>query len=475
MKGIISLALACVLLLSLCACGSSNGNSVSTTVAPSATEAEKVFSVGYTKVNITPNTPTGLSGYGNTDERKHTEVLDYIYLTCVAITDPQDTTVLFFSADLCSISDVTVGTLRTRVSGVTGVPKTNIMFNSSHTHSAPTGQMISSIMDKAAVEAAEGALADRKPATMYFGKAETDGINFVRHYFMNDGSVVTDNHGTTTGKTIQSHTTETDEEMRILQFKREGGKDVIMANWQSHPHITGGSTKTSLSADIIGAFRTNMENDLDCLFAYYQGGGGNINPTSRVAEENANTKKDWKVHGQMLASTAKTALNNMTQIQTGPIQVKGEIFSCDTNKADLHLAHLAGEVRDYYASGHTIAETKTFAESLGIASLYHANAIGSRGGLGDHIDIEINSIAFGDFAWCLAPFEMFDTTAKFVRDNSPYGCNFVTGYSNGANGYFPTEFCYEYGAYESDTTKVAKGTAEAIANRFVEMLTELHG
>jgi hypothetical protein len=292
---------------------------------------------------------------------------------------------------------------------------------------------------------------------------------------MSDGSVVTDNHGTTTGKTIQSHTTETDEEMRILQFKREGGKDVIMANWQSHPHITGGSTKTSLSADIIGAFRTNMENDLDCLFAYYQGGGGNINPTSRVAEENANTKKDWKVHGQMLASTAKTALNNMTQIQTGPIQVKGEIFSCDTNKADLHLAHLAGEVRDYYASGHTIAETKTFAESLGIASLYHANAIGSRGGLGDHLDIEINAISFGDFAWCLAPFEMFDTTAKFVRDNSPYGYNFVTGYSNGANGYFPTEFCYEYGAYESDTTKVAKGTAEAIANRFVEMLTELHG
>jgi len=241
MKKLVCLFLSVIMLLGLVACGSTNGDS-----APATTEAAKEFMVGYARVNITPDVPTGLAGYGNIDERKHTEVLDYIYLTCVAMTDTEDNTALFFSADLCSMADTLVASIRTKVSEATGVPGERMMFNSSHTHSAPYGQGIPQIVTKAAVEAAEDAIADRKPATMFAGKAETDGINFVRHYYMDDGSVVTDNHGTTTGKTIVSHTTETDEEMRILLFKREGGKDVVLANWQSHPHITGGSTKTAL-------------------------------------------------------------------------------------------------------------------------------------------------------------------------------------------------------------------------------------
>lgn len=470
MKKLISLLLCLCLLATLAACGSSDAATPTET-----TEAPLGFRVGYHKVNITPDSPTGLAGYGNVDERKHTEVLDYIYLSCVAIADENDNKVLLFSADLCSIKDVSVASYRSKLSGLLGIPGENMIFNSSHTHSAPYADGIAPIMDKAVVEAAEGALEDLKPATMYFGKAETNGINFVRHYYMNDGSVVTDNHGSSKGKTYAGHCTDADQEMRILQFKREGGKDVILANWQSHPHITGGSTKTQLSADIIGAFRTNMENDLDCHFSYFQGGAGNINPTSRIKEENVNSEKNWKVHGQMLADTAKMALQNMTQLQTGPIKVKAEIYSCPTNKADLDKVVLAGEVRAYYEAGHTIGETATFAQSIGLQSLYHANAIGSRGGLGDAFDIEIEAMSWGEFGWAMGPYEMFDTSAKFIRDNSPFSYTFASGYTNGGNGYFPTIECFEYGAYEADTAKIACGTAEAVADRFVEMLEELHG
>lgn len=470
MKKLVCLFLSVIMLLGLVACGSANGDS-----APATTEAPKEFMVGYARVNITPDVPTGLAGYGNIDERKHTEVLDYIYLTCVAMTDTEDNTALFFSADLCSMSDTFVASIRTKVSEATGVPGERMMFNSSHTHSAPYGQGIPQIVTKAAVEAAEDAIADRKPATMFAGKAETDGINFVRHYYMDDGSVVTDNHGTTTGKTIVSHTTETDEEMRILLFKREGGKDVVLANWQSHPHITGGSTKTALSADIIGMFRMYLEQQYDCQFAYFQGGGGNINPTSRIKEENANTEKDYKVHGQLLAETAMKAINSATEIQTGPIRHVTEIYSCDTNKEDLSLASAAATVVAYYNEGHTTGETKTFAQQYGIESIYHARAISGRGSLGDSLNIEIDAFGIGDFGWVLAPYEMFDASAKYIRDNSPFAFTFACGYSNGGNGYFPTLECWEYGAYEADTTKVARGTAEAVADRFVELLNDLHG
>ena len=84
-------------------------------------------------------------------------------------------------------------------------------------------------------------------------------------------------------------------------------------------------------------------------------------------------------------------------------------------------------------------------------------------------------MTWGEFGWAMGPYEMFDASAKYVRENSPFSYTFVTGYTNGSNGYFPTEACFEYGAYEADTSKNAKGTAEALANRFVEMLQELHG
>ena len=74
MKKLVCLFLSVIMLLGLVACGSANGDS-----APATTEAAKEFMVGYARVNITPDVPTGLAGYGNIDERKHTEVLDYIY------------------------------------------------------------------------------------------------------------------------------------------------------------------------------------------------------------------------------------------------------------------------------------------------------------------------------------------------------------------------------------------------------------
>ena len=470
MKKVLSVILAAVMMLTLIACGSAGGSG-----APATTEAPKPFRVGYARENITPDVPTGLAGYGNTEDRKHTEVLDYIYLTCVAMTDTEDNTALFFSADVSGINDTFVASLRTKISEATGVPGERMMFNASHTHSAPSAAGIPQIMTKAAVAAAEKAIADQKPATMFAGKAETDGINFVRHYYMDDNSVVTDNHGSSTGKSYVGHTTETDEEMRILLFKREGGKDVVIANWQSHPHITGGSTKTALSADIIGMFRMYLEQQYDCQFAYFQGGGGNINPTSRIKEENANAEKDYKVHGQMLAATAMEAIDGATELQTGPIKHITEKYSCNTNKEDMSMAAAAATVIAYYDEGHTSGETKTFAQQYGIESIFHARAISGRGSLGDSLVIEINAVSIGDFGWTFAPYEMFDASAKFVRENSPYEFTFTCGYSNGHNGYFPTLECWEYGAYEVDITKVARGTAEAVAERFVEMLDELHG
>lgn len=64
----------------------------------------------------------------------------------------------------------------------------------------------------------------RLPAEIYATSIETYTLNFVRHYFMDDGSLVGDNFGDATGKQFVRHTQDADTELQLLRFKREGGK-----------------------------------------------------------------------------------------------------------------------------------------------------------------------------------------------------------------------------------------------------------
>ena len=102
MKKIVSLLLAAVLLLGLCACGAAApaGEGGETTAA-----AGSGFRVGYSKADITPEGPVAMGGYGKADQRISKGVLSYLYVTCIAITDADDNTILIYGMDMCGCSD----------------------------------------------------------------------------------------------------------------------------------------------------------------------------------------------------------------------------------------------------------------------------------------------------------------------------------------------------------------------------------
>jgi hypothetical protein len=238
--------------------------------------------------------------------------------------------------------------------------------------------------------------------------------------------------------------------------------------------MTGGGLKYALSSDIVGVMRKHMEQDLDCLFAYYQGGSGNINPTSRISSEERFAQRDYKLWGKAMADTAKTALNNMTEVNSGDVKVLAETYICKSNKVDLDRIDIAQKVKDFYLEGHTTGETKVYAESLGLASYYHASNILMRQFSPDSYDLKITAISIGDVGITAIPGEFFDGTMKHIRDNSPYAHNFTISWHYGAYSYYPSLEAFQYGCYETDTARAQPGTAEAIADRLVEMLSILH-
>ena len=69
---------------------------------------------------------------------------------------------------------------------------------------------------------------------------------------------------------------------------------------------------------------------------------------------------------------------------------------------------------------------------------------------------------------------MWAASALSIKEQSPFDMTFVITCSGAYIGYIPTKDAYEYGCYESHTSKLSPGTAEALVENFVSMLEDMH-
>ena len=481
MKKVICLILAVLMLLGMAACGASEGGAAAGDAAAATTAGGGgQFMAGFGKANITPEGSVPMGGYGKELDRMSKGVLSYLWVTCIAITDEYGETVLLYGIDM--IGSGTAKKQSSVISKATGVPEENIVFSASHTHSCPEVSHTEipavaeflAIYKEGLLTAAQDALADRKPATMERASAETKGANFVRRYIMEDGSYAGSNYGDHSLKFV-AYESEVDNVIQLLKFVRDG-RDIIVANFQTHPHKTGGMEKYDISADIVGEFRDCMSAALDCDVVYFTGASGNINPYSFIKGDTIyDTYKD---HGKAMADAALTCEGNYIPVATGKVQVIQQEFTATVNHENDQYAEICKELRKLWDDGKiTTAELIKRGEAAGIklSSAYHAGAIASRPSAGATGTFTIGAIAIGDAGFVWAPYEMYDTNGMFIKENSPFDITIVATCANGANGYFPSLLGFEHGGYEPDTTKYIPGTAEELADTYVELLTQLHG
>ena len=425
MKKTVSLFLLIAILLLCVGC-----DTTSQQTDPLQEASSQVLKVGFGRADISPEISVPLWGYGNHETRYSTEVADPIYATCVAFTDEFENTVLLFHLDLASAFAEQQILARSEISKATGIPVSNIYLAGTHQHAGPALPVVCDAMNiylpfyyGKLVEAAKQALEDRKPGEMYTNTAHPVGLNFVRHYVMSDGSVIGDNFGSAAGKQYVKHVWEADNTMQLVRFVREGGKDIVLINWQAHPHRNSSSNSTHITSDIVGAFRDYFEAESGCLFAYFNGGGGNLNSISRIERENA--APNYLEHGRQLAQYAIRACDNMKKVQTGNVQTVNQKLDVISQKSGPYT-------------------------------------------------IDMYAFSIGDVAFVCAPYEMFDVNALYIKNNSQFGMTFVVGYTQSGNGYIAAEESYAYGGYEVEYRLFEKGTAETLASKYVEMLKSLY-
>ncbi|MBQ3075431.1 MAG: hypothetical protein IJC26_05125 [Clostridia bacterium] len=482
MKKLLALICLLTMLLPLCACSSGLATETPVTeqsTAETKTEEKKEeekgeivypdsFAVGFSRVDITPQTPIPI--YNTTATGVH----DPLWLTCTALWDGK-TAALIYSVDSWFVNVSTTQIPMKQLEKKFGIKPENVMFNSTHAHSAPNiassenPEIIRycTYFYKQALAGAEEALRDLDVVEKTFtGKANTEpGITFVRRYLMDDGSyrgIASSNPNTN----YVSHETEADPEMRTIRFDRKNKKDVLMLNHQTH---YGGATSLypdQISADFITLLREQVEKDLDCHFVYQYGASGNVNFISFIEGERKYASYPEAIPS--LAQTVKDAVTAEKETATGRIRSAKSDFVCTVLHDPEERIRQAQEIADTADE----AQKGVLISQYGFYSKHEASAVLTRNRLAETEAIPLSVITCGEICFAAFPYEMFDASGKQLRDASPYEMTFVCSLTNGAFGYIPTKEAIPHGQYEVLVTRFVEGTAEQLVAESLRMLNE---
>ena len=465
MKKFLSILLVLVMILSFCACSGGGGEP----------EAPKTLEIGISRINATPGYEVSLYGYGEESLRITSTITHYIYITCIAARYGEDT-ILMYTLDLCSIRNEVLDRLKEAAMRGSGLPEENIVFGATHSHSCPSLYYNSANNNRYKEEyytnveiAAKKAIQDLAPATVSSTVFDIEGMNFVRHYNMLDGSVAGPNFGNL-NLPIVGHPTTTDKTMTLVKFDRgEDKKDVLVVNWAAHAANSSRIGRNIMSPDFIGEVRDVIERETGMTVAYFAGAAGNTITHTYWNEEAHGL--EWKQYGAKLGEIAIENLPNLEPVEVSSLRHSKQIYQGTVDHTEEHLLAQCKEINVVAFSQQDRTTANKMALDLGLTSYYHALKITTNAGKGETSPLEMTVFAIGPIAFMGVDYEMFSDAANAIREQTPFK-NTVIMVTN--QTYMPSDAAFEYGSYEASQTYFIRGTAETMVDEYMKMLNDLH-
>ena len=427
------------------------------------------FLAGFGRCDITPEGPTRINS-----SRVSDHVLDPLYITCVAVSDGENTA-LMMTVDVRNVYTHITEPGFAAISEATGVPQSHIFLTATHNHSAPD---ISNLNDESIqryladiffprlTRCAKEALQDLSSATLSVAAGETEPMNHVRRIQLADGSWKGPNTANKSTADRVRHESEADHQLRLIRFHRETGKDIVMANWQAHATRTASTDRLAISADYVGACRSLVEQQKNVLFAYYQGAAGNVNFVTRIPG-----RLRYIEHteiGKSLSNTVSGLLENAKPVKSGAVQIKNFGYTATVDHGRRHLFDAAMQIH----LEKDPDKRQQLLDANGIASGYEACAIIRRQELDSTNVIPLSAVCFGDVGIAFTPQEMFDTNGMQLRAASPFKMTFSCAYTNGSFSYMPSAAAFPHGEYEVFQCDYVPGTGESCALELARLLNE---
>ena len=429
-----------------------------------------ILLAGYGRQDITPSKPVHIAG-GNWRGRVSESVLDPLKTTCVAL-KMGDNTFLLYTLDLKVTTKNITNPARAYISNATGVPEENVLLTATHTPSSVatryTWDGVEEYKDffyEACAQAAQEAIADLAEAQLFVGSTQTEGLTFVRHYLMNDGTVSGSAFGDPSSG-YKRHMRPSDGELQLVKLCRESKKDIVLLSFPCHGTFQGNGKV--LSADWVGPARDHIEANSNSLVAIFQGASGDQTPGSRIP---GLAFKDYNLHGQKLGDYAMAALPGLKKIVPTKLEQTRRSITFPVNKKKLEKLDDAVKIMELVRTlGGASQEVKDALKESGICSRYEANWMIIRSKEGDETDIEPCVLNLGTMAFVLAPYEMFSEQGKYIKEHCPLEQAFIATCFDGSFNYISSKECFDYDCYESQCCYFARGAAEELADIYVDMM-----
>lgn len=446
------------------------------------------FKAGFSRLDITPPLGEEVSGYFNM--RYGSGILDPLQVNTIVVDDGENKAALI-SIDSLMNPQVLMDEFRNKISEDTGIPYEGIFIHCTHTH---TGALIGDDTladDKSASEfytkfvgikmsdSVKLAIDDCKPAKMGYAVGQAPRISFIRRFRMKDGGIRT-NPGVNNPDILEA-LGEPDERVNVLRFVREGGHEIVLANFGVHPDTVGGD---KYSADYIHFVRETTENALPnvkCLF--FNGVEGDVNhinvhPTGGDNNglfpmfDDADRGYEHTAHmgrviaGGILQVYTKVKFTNPDCVKY--VQETLEAPSSMPTEEELILAekynalHVAGKDDEIPFEGMEL--TTVVSEAHRMVQLKNGP---------ETFSLHIAGIRIGDVAFVGIPGEPFTEVGINIKKKSPFEMTLPCALTNGAEGYYPTKAAYEEGGYEARSSYFKSGIAELITDKCLEVLESL--
>jgi len=393
------------------------------------------------KIDITPQSPKWLSGYG---PRQSTGVLDNIHHRVVAL-DAGDAQFYLIASDLCLFSPSLYDSTMRDLHQATGIDPKHVLWSVTHTHAAPEigpPEMYKALLGRsdhewdreytsqttgALIEAVRLARERLEPARIAFGTGlSMANINRRARDVGGRISIGLNPDGPV------------DRQINLIRLDRPDGSLIgVIANYAMHGTVMSGQN-VLISGDGPGVVTAYLEEQLGGTVLYVNGAAGNIAPIYSVyANARAGHLSEFRV---LVGDRILAALGGM-----GP------------GTAQVVLRH-----------GERIVETPRKAELEWPEGLEAYAAADGRA----VVRMPIRFVRINDTVIWSAPVEMFCEIPMDVRDRSPFAHTFYFGYTNGWLGYLPTAKGFEEGGYEPRTSPF---TPQVEADLTQAVIAFIHG
>lgn len=427
---------------------------------PTPSEAEQT--VGLAVVDITPEEPIRLTGYGNRREPA-TEVAQRLHAKALAIgADGDPGPLVFVTVDNCIIPGRFIDEAADRLKAKVGLPRERFVVCASHTHNGPTltdaapflfGEPIPAehqaaidrytkrLVDEM-VEVSLAALADRKPARLDWGQGEV-GIAANRR-IVKDGKYV--------GMAPNPNGL-TDRKMPVLRVTSpDGALRAVMLNVACHcTTLTGASN--AISGDWSGYAQMEIERAHPGAVALISiGCGADANPEPRGTEENVRT------NGEAVARALEEVLKGSFVALDGPITGRVARFTLP------------------FATLPTREQLAESAKQTGAVGL-HARTWLSRLDAGEAMPTVLPYIAQtvtigDDLAMVFLAGEVVSEYALRLRAEGDGSRIWVSGYSNDVPCYIASKLILAEGGYEADMSMIYYGQPTRFAPEVEDTLIQ---